>query len=194
MQQIVNPGSKLSYIGKLHKTLKNKRIILAFEGGFTQNLTKNILSMTENNMKGEDEMVKKKVFNVMVECLQNICKYADEVEKPISTVQDGIFMIGKNEEGYFLVSGNFINNKSIPELERKINEVNGLDKDGLKKLYKETLTTTELHEKGGAGLGLIDIARKSGQKLDYNFEQIDERISFYSLSTKISRTKELMPL
>jgi hypothetical protein len=192
MQHISNSQGKLSFLNSLHQTLQNKKIILAFEGGFTQNLTKNILSMTENNLKNEEEVVKKKVFNVMVECLQNICKYADEVEKPITTIQDGIFMIGKNEEGYFLVSGNFINNKSISGLEEKIKEVNSLDKEGLKKLYKDTLTTTEIHQKGGAGLGLIDIARKSGNKLSYHFEQIDERISFYSLTTKVSRLREVI--
>lgn len=187
MEHTTNAGTQLSFVSKLHKVMQNKKLMLAFEGGFTQNLTKNILAMTENNLKDEDEVIKKKVFNVMVECLQNICKYADFVEKPITTVQDGIFMIGKNEEGYFLLSGNFINNSSQEGLEYKIKEVNSHDKEGLKKLYKDRLSTTELHDKGGAGLGLIDIARKSGQKIDYLFENVDERISFYSISTKINK-------
>lgn len=191
MANITNSGSALSHINSLHQLLKTKKIILAFEGGFTQNLTKNILAMTENNMKNEEEVVKKKVFNVMVECLQNICKHADEVEKPITTIQDGIFMIGKNEEGYFLVTGNFVNNDLIDSLEEKINEVNNLDKEGLKKLFKEKLQNSVLSDKGGAGLGLIDIARKSGQKLGFHFEKIDNRISFYTLTTKVSREKEV---
>ena len=114
--------SPLSYVYNLHETLKAKKIILAFEGGFTQQVTKNILFLTEHKLthSKEDELIKKKVFNVMVECLQNICKHADEVEKPEDWLQDGIFMIGKDENGYFMVSGNFVHNVNINLLEEKI--------------------------------------------------------------------------
>ncbi len=182
------PG-QLSYVYGLYKTLKTKNFILSFEGGFSQNLTKNILTLTENKLNsiGEEESVKKKVFNVMVECLQNICKYADEAERPDEYNNHGIFMIGKDELGYFLVSGNFVNNDQINQLTAKINAVNSLDKDGLKDLYKSTLQESVLHDKGGANLGLIDIARKSGQKLDYNFDKIDDKCAFYTLKTRVNK-------
>jgi hypothetical protein len=41
-------------------------------------------------------------------------------------------------------------------------------------------------EIGGAGIGLIDMARKSGNKLDYEFKPIDNRISFFSLVVRIT--------
>ena len=40
----------------------------------------------------------------------------------------------------------------------------------------------EQAEKGGGGLGMIDIARKSGQKLNYHFTEIDETFSFFNLN------------
>ena len=39
--------------------------------------------------------------------------------------------------------------------------------------------------KGGGGLGLIDIARKSGEKLQYNIREINESFSFFTLTVKI---------
>ena len=42
-----------------------------------------------------------------------------------------------------------------------------------------------MSDKGGGGLGMIDIARKSGQKLDFDFQQVDEEFSFYSLNINI---------
>lgn len=176
----------ISFVHKLHKDLKSKHIMLAFEGGFTQNLTKNILFLAENrlNQTGEHISVKKKVFNVMMECLQNISKHAGS-SKPIEGTHDGIFIIGKDESGYFLISGNFVENTKIIELEQKINEVNSLDKEGLRSLYMTKIQENELSENSTAGLGLIDIARKSGNKLKYNFFKVDEKQSFYTLTTYV---------
>ena len=49
-------------------------LILTYHGEFTQGITKSVLSMAERNLesRGEASTVKRKVFNVMVECLQNI--------------------------------------------------------------------------------------------------------------------------
>lgn len=184
-------NSKLSHVMTLHKDLSQQKIMLAFEGGFTQNLTKNILSLAENRLNQEKEhiSVKKKVFNVMVECLQNISKHAGGVNKPEDWLNEGIFIIGRDDYGYFLISGNFIGNENIKELEEKITEVNKLDKSGLRDLYMNKLVEGELKENSTAGLGLIDIARKSGNKLMYKFEKIDENRSFYSLSTYVVHTE-----
>ena len=44
-----------------------------------------------------------------------------------------------------------------------------------------------LSEKGGAGLGFIDIARKTGNQLEFHFLPIDEGSSFFLLTSSISR-------
>ena len=59
--------------------------------------------------------------------------------------------------------------------------------DELKDYYKQILNNGEMSLKGGGGLGMIDIARKTGQKLGYNFEQIDEKVSFFSLNIRVSQ-------
>ena len=40
--------------------------------------------------------------------------------------------------------------------------------------------------KGGGGLGMVDIARKTGDKLNFNFLPVDDQYSFFSLNIKIS--------
>ena len=42
-----------------------------------------------------------------------------------------------------------------------------------------------MSDKGGGGLGMIDIARKSGKKLDFDFHKVDDEYSFYSLNINI---------
>lgn len=55
----------------------------------------------------------------------------------------------------------------------------------LKKLYRATLQQNPNEESKGAGLGIIDIARKSGKPIHYDIQTIDEKHSFFSLKAEI---------
>ena len=182
----------MKYIYELHKTMLTHNLILVYEGEFTQEITKSVLSMAERNMDsiGEESNIKRKVFNVMVECLQNIVKHCEENNKPVNKNHSAIFIIGKHENEYIITSGNPIHADKVEGLKSKLDQINGLDKEGLKNLYKEIIKNTELSEKGGAGLGFVDMARKSGQKLAYDFEKLEDGSSFFSLQTTISREPE----
>jgi len=181
----------MKYIYDLHKTMLKKNLILVYEGEFTQEITKSVLSMAERNMDsyGEQSNIKRKVFNVMVECLQNICKHSennDDEPRPIET-SNAIFMIGKQENEYVITSGNAIASDKVPEIVSKLDRINSLDREGLKNLYKDIIKNGKLSPKGGAGLGFVDMARKSGRKLRFDFEQINDTYTFFSLKTIIPR-------
>ena len=167
----------------------NKNLILVYEGEFTQDITKSVLAMAERNLEsmGEESGIKRKVFNVMVECLQNVCKHSETFDEETYGKTTAIFMIGKQESEYFITSGNPILSKNVSEISSKLENINSLDKDGLKQLYKDIIKNGRLSEKGGAGLGFVDMARKSGKKLTFDFEPINEHLSFFSLKTTIPR-------
>jgi hypothetical protein len=98
-------------------------------------------------------------------------------------------MVSKGDVEYHVTTGNVIENTKIEELTRILDHINLLDKEGLKQLYKTQMREGRLSEKGGAGLGFIDIARKTGRKLDFHFLSIDEENSFFILTSTISRTE-----
>ena len=184
---------EMKYVHEIHRLLKDRKIILVYEGEFTQQITKSVLAMAERNLEsvGENESIKRKVFNVMVECLQNITKHADDPEAtpgPAET-NGAVFMIGTTPEHYNIISGNPIENQNVAGLKEKLEQINTLDKDGLKKLYKEIITNGSLSDKGGAGLGFVDMARKSGNKLNFVFEPVNDEYSFFVLQTSINRNK-----
>jgi hypothetical protein len=181
----------MKYIYEIQKIMSSKNLMLVYEGEFTQEITKSVLSMTERNLEsvGEESSIKRKVFNVMVECLQNICKHADTFEAS-KEEKGAVFMIGREDGSYVITSGNFIMNDQIDGLKKKLEHINSLDKEGLKGYYKELIKSSELSDKGGAGLGFVDIARKSGQKLEFDFEKVNEEYSFFSFKTKISKETE----
>ncbi|PCH68151.1 MAG: hypothetical protein COC01_04400 [Bacteroidetes bacterium] len=167
--------------------MKEQNLIMIYEGYFNQEITNSLLTMTEMNMEigSEDGNIKRKIYDVMCECLQNICKHSAKVEQ--KDLQDAIFLIGSDSEYYYIASGNTIINDKIDTVTNCLNYVNSLGKDGLKKLFMEMRMIGNVSEVGGAGLGFIDMRRKSKENIDFEFFAIDEEYSFFSIQTRISK-------
>jgi len=175
-----------------YKNMQLNNIIFVYQGEVTADLVSSILQMMENKLDGdgEDKKIKKKVFNVMVECLQNVYHHLDTLEVTSNDdVNDrtALLMIGKEENDYYVITGNHILNDRVDNVRERLEKVNNCNRDELKSLYQSILNEGSLSEKGTAGLGMIDIARKSGQKLGYDFHPVNEQYSFFSLEAKVSR-------
>ena len=171
-------------IFSFYKKMEHNDIMLSFKGDVTSDMLSSMLQIMESKLEnlGEASKIKKKVYNILVECLQNLYHHRDEMKRPGKEEESAaVFMIGKNKDSYNIITGNYIKNNRIEKLKGRIDQVNSLDKEGLKGLYQEVLNNPERSEKGGGGLGIIDIARKSENKLDYDFMTIDENYSFFSL-------------
>lgn len=182
----------MNYIYDLHRTMMAEKLILVYQGEFTQESTKSILAMAERNLDttGEDSSIRRKVFNVMVEALQNIVKHSDELIDGEIRSHAAIFLIGRDEKRYSIMAGNPIRKNNIDRLNSALEKINALGKDGLKDLYKEIIKNTTISEKGGAGLGFVDMARKSGEKLEYQFPEMNSDYAFFCLKVNVSREKE----
>jgi hypothetical protein len=179
----------MNFIYDLHRTMMSQKLILVYQGDFTQESTKSILAMAERNLdsSGEEGNIKRKVFNVMVEALQNIVKHSDELVDGQIRSHAAIFLIGKEENRYSIMSGNPIRKSNVAGLEQKLHHINSLDKEGLKELYKEIIKNTTISDKGGAGLGFVDMARKSGEKLAFDFPEMSAEYCFFCLTVHVAR-------
>lgn len=175
-------------IYSFYRKMEHNDVMLSFKGDVTSSMLDSMLYIMESKLEdmGESNKIRKKVYNVLVECLQNLYHHRDEMKRPGKEEESAaVFMIGKSENVYNIITGNYIKNDRVEKLKERIDRVNSLDRDGLKALYKEVLNDPTRSEKGGGGLGIIDIARKSGNKLGYDFMQVDEAYSFFSLYIKI---------
>lgn len=183
--EITNKEKYLS-IAELFNVLNNYQLNYAYNGDFTNDLTERILSLAETNMEVESESlkIKKKVYFIIVESLQNITRHQGTSSG--SRLMDGFFSIHKFSGGYLIGSGNAIENNHIPSLSKKLEKVNSLTPDELKEYQKEVLSAGGFSEKGGAGLGLIEMVRKSGNKLSYDFKKLDEKNSYFYFQSKIT--------
>jgi len=177
------------WLNEFFHLMKKHEIIMVYEGEFSQDITKSFLSMTESTFHNDQvsESVTKKVYNIMMEALQNICKHEFKFSADLQEKTESIFMIAENQHEYQIITGNTINSNVISIIKDKIDKVNSLDQDGLKALYKEARLNTTISDVGGAGLGFIDIARKSGNPISYHFEKLTETLHFFTQMVTVNK-------
>lgn len=174
--------------------MERNNIILSFKGAITSELLSSVLQIMESKMEDLEESLKtrRKVFNVLVECLQNLYHHIDDFEiegtpEDVARMKSAVFMIARNEGYYNVVTGNFLLTENVPKLTDRITTINSFDREELKEYYKAVLNNGEMSAKGGGGLGFIDIAKKSGEKLDFDFAEVDDTYSFFTLIVKIEQ-------
>ena len=176
---------------QIHSIMNDENAVLIYSGEFNQDIVKSMLSYTEGKLEssGIDDLVRKKIFNVMVEQLQNITKhqYTDEEKQVVQPC----FILIEQENFYNLVTGNPIHIDTIQMVKDRIDQVNGLNAEELKALYKQARLNSRISEVGGAGLGFIDVARKTENKLEYAFFDIESaNYKYFTLKTQINKIIE----
>lgn len=176
-------------IYELFRTMELDDVILSFKGEITQDLLASVYQIMESHLDREQEDLKrkKKFYHILVECLQNVYHHTTHRDNGADVPENpAIFSIGRGpDESYKIVTGNFIDNRYLDKVRERIDRVNAMSPEELRGYYLEQLNSTTLSEKGGAGLGFIDMARKSGHKLHYSFHTIDTDRSFFSLTVTI---------
>lgn len=179
----------MKFIDDLYRTMMSHNLILVYQGDFSQETTKSILTIAERSLEASeaDTSIKRKVFNVMVEALQNIVKHKEEPDKQDHSGAPAIFLVGREANGYSVMSGNPVRKERVPGLKATLDGINNLDGHGLKELYRDIIQETALSAKGGAGLGLVDMARKSGEKLSFEFPELSESFCFFCLKVRVSQ-------
>ena len=179
---IENAFENLEFSLSLFDDLQENKISYIHIGNFNREVADAVLSLTEKNLQTEEQSSKmiKKVFSIMVESIQNITRH--QTKQPNEDAL-GLFLIKKSNDRYYITTGNSVERRNIGDIEKLINNVNLLDKDELKSYYKKILNEGVFSDKGGAGLGFVDMARKSGNKLSYKFIDINKTKSYFYLQT-----------
>jgi len=181
----INNFKNLEFSVSLFYAMQKDNLSYVYRGFFNQQITDSILSLTEVNLKTEEHSskMKKRVYAIMVEGLQNITRHQNDTAKISNNNTHGLFIIKRNEEKYYITTGNATEKTSIPVITKLIEKINSLNNEELKDYYKQVLSDGELSKKGGAGLGLIDMARKSGNKLSYRFVDLNKDDTYFYLHT-----------
>jgi hypothetical protein len=170
-------------------------VILFYKGNVDSDVINHVLDTVEDKMVevNEQSKLRKKVYNVLVESLQNLYHHVDKVPEDFedqSAEKYGMLVVQKVEGGYKIITGNFVHAENIEKLEEKIKRINRSSHEEIKELYKFILNHQRISAKGGGGLGLVDIARKTGNKLEYSFKEYNDKYSFFYLDILVDEREQ----
>lgn len=174
----------LGTIQRFHNAMLDEDVILAYEGEINKNITHAFTSMAERGFikANQSEYVRhKRLYHIMVECLQNICKHSKDViiDEQKERLGSGIVIVMKNESGYEMLTGNRIEVEDASKLTSLLSSLNNMTAEEIREHYKNNLKQNQLSDRGGAGLGFIDIIKKTGNAIEYSFETIDSSSVFF---------------
>ncbi|MEA3445951.1 MAG: SiaB family protein kinase [Bacteroidota bacterium] len=165
-------------------------ILYEYEGDITNNSIDIVLSTIEEklNTLNVKPGLRKKAFRVIVESIQNLYHNIPEKPPESSKTSDkfGVFVISLHDNCINIASGNFIKRDKIQILKARFDQVNSLTAEEIKYIYREILNSGEFTDKGGAGLGLLDIARKTGNELTYYFHDYNDEFGFLTIVIKVT--------
>src|SRR3989339_1910453 len=103
-------------------------IILYYKGNVDSDVINHILDSVEEKLVAVDEhpKLRKKVYNVLVESLQNLYHHVDKVPDDYEDQIDkyGLLVVRRIEGGYKIVTGNFVQTENKEKLEEKIKRIN----------------------------------------------------------------------
>ncbi len=174
----------------LQKKLKQSNIEFIFSGTFSQGLIEELGSALKQRLKLQ-QAAKSKIssaFFTFVEQTQNIKQYEvskENTEDFLSIAGSGVIAISRTDSGYCINSGNTILNKDVSGLKEKLDKIISMDDMELTNYFREVSRREIDMNSGRGGLGLIQIARKATERIEYNFEKIDDTYYYYTLTVTI---------
>lgn len=173
--------------------LNDQGIILCYNGYMTEEILFGIGTTIKHKMavKRADKHVAKGIFSLFVEQMQNVIRYSAEKEScdldgRALTLRYGLLVVGmESDNHYFVACGNLVDRKDVTPLRNNLTHIKSLDQEGLKELFRRTLKGETPAGSLGAGVGFIDIARRATRGFEFDFTDVDETLTYFSIKAYI---------
>jgi len=179
------------YYRAFKEDLDQRGIIFSFSGYLSEGILYSLGEALRQKMTLEETDIGtvKKVFSVFVEQSQNIIRYsaeklASDSGQPIE-LSSGMVTIGSEDNRFFIVCGNIVLADDEPRLRERLERLQGMDKDQIKAYYKEQLREAPDERSRGATIGLIEIARRASDPIEFDFDRIDPNSFFFCMKVSI---------
>ena len=178
----------------LYSELKAKHILVTYCGARAQEGIEGIGDTIKKSLEAEEteKSTSLTVFSIFIEQVQNILNYSAEKlvfhQDQENELRFGIVVIGRESSGKFYVCcGNKILKDDIDILTKRLNKLNALSKEELKLLYKQQRRNAMGQEGKGSGLGLIEMARRASEPIEYSFEPTTDQWAFFSIKVIVGQ-------
>jgi hypothetical protein len=171
--------------------MSKQEIIFNYVGPVDYDKTDSLLNKLKKShgFTSLDKTTGKRVYAVMVECLENITKhsangkYREHKSQPFLTVRNEIDKV-------VIISGNLISSEKVGKMSDELDLINHYDDDALTQLYEKIINKELKQGYNGAGLGFMTMKLKSGNTIEYSFTPVDSLLSSFEI--KITVNKNIM--
>jgi len=163
----------------LRKYFSEDRICMFYNGNFDDFFTDKLISLADYDIS---KKAKRRMALLMSESFQNIIRHSDQQSEG---QMKRLFGIRGIDPFLHIFSSNLVNREDKEFLENKLNFINDLDKEKLKEYYTKVLNEGIISEKGGAGLGLIEMAKRSERPVQVDFKEVKEDTYAYNLQVDL---------
>ncbi|WP_319468415.1 SiaB family protein kinase [uncultured Pseudodesulfovibrio sp.] len=173
---------------RYYEEMQREGVILYFNGPVSQGVVESIADLMRNKMSAEEAGMGsvQRVFSILVEQMQNIVRYSSEREVASDALQGdmayGQVVVGREMDGrIFVACGNRVSAEDCGELTDHIERLRRMNPEELKAYYRERRRSRAPENSKGAGLGFVEMARKSARPMDYEIRPLDCDTSFFSM-------------
>ena len=124
--------------------------------------------------------------SVYVEMMNNMRMHSARRPNPSQPL--GVLLLGVDAHMYFLQSSNAVEDHKVDNIQLQIERMNSHIKTELRKFYKfRRRRDNPNKESDGAGLGMIEIAKRTTHMIDYDFKELGDGITFFTMLVKLNR-------
>lgn len=155
-------------------------LIFSHFGDFSQPKIDSTLKLIESSIleAGDKRQTMRRINSVLIEILQNTSLHA---AKDGNSRMHAYLIVSRSSDGYKIFTGNLILRNDIARLKSKMEGIVKMDKNALRKQFIETLCNEDFTYKGGAGLGLLTIAKRSKDTVEYSIHTVDELFGYFQM-------------
>jgi len=169
--------------------MPESQLLIEYKGSLTFGTISQLLNKLKEQMDllGEKLSTYKRILIIMVEILENIHKFTEsQLNKPNPIPETPIdFKLTKTEGTYRISASNMVNADAQKIIQDKLDLINRLDHEDLKKLYRQIISNGQFTKEGGASLGFIEIAKTSQSKIEYSFKKMDDAFLYYTINLEL---------
>jgi len=166
--------------------LKNKTL-LSYRGPFYIELI-SVFGSNVRNYTNAYTNARKKLFRIFIELSQNVSNYSEDFHMVNNEYRIGVGELNLKEfENHFtFTTKNLIKRSDSTILVNRCNLINSSNISELRQLKREQRLNSP-GEKFGARIGLIQAVMLSQNKIEYQYEEVDERFAYLSITVKIDK-------
>jgi len=163
-------------------------IFLDYRGPLDFEVINSLLKKLKKSSEFKDlnKITGKRVYFVVVECLENILKHA-ELELSENPGTNSHITVRKINDKIIVDAGNPVSGDVKENIVQRLEGINNSDEKTLKSLYENKIRSELLNNEECAGLGFIQMALKSGNKIIYSFNPLTNGYLYFEIVITLNK-------